>query len=111
LVDVAITSGVLGCQRPAASAFVATDELGDGEDRGRSGPGRVARSGGNEGVVVNPGDGSRDRRSTTPECSSPPQAMGVADEMCPLVAATPATGPEVAAMKVRRLGRTGLRSW
>jgi hypothetical protein len=39
LVDVAITSGVLGCQRPAASAFVATDELGDGEDRGRSGPG------------------------------------------------------------------------
>jgi hypothetical protein len=28
--------------------------------------------------------------------------------MCALVAATLATGPEVAAMKVRRLGRTGL---
>jgi len=35
--------------------------------------------------------------------------MGVADEMCALVAATLATGPEVAAMKVRRLGRTGLK--
>ena len=33
--------------------------------------------------------------------------MGVADEMCALVAATLATGPEVAAMKVRRLGGTG----
>jgi hypothetical protein len=53
LVDVAITSG---CQRPAASAFVATDELGDREDLGRSGPGRVAWSGGNEGVVVNPSE-------------------------------------------------------
>jgi len=30
--------------------------------------------------------------------------------MCALVAATLATGPEVAAMKVRRLGGTGLRS-
>jgi myo-inositol catabolism protein IolS len=29
--------------------------------------------------------------------------------MCALVAATLATGPEVAAMKVRRLGRTGLK--
>jgi hypothetical protein len=31
--------------------------------------------------------------------------------LCGLVAATLATGAEVAAMKVRRLGRTGLRSW
>jgi hypothetical protein len=30
--------------------------------------------------------------------------------MCALVAATLATGPEVAAMKVRRLDRTGLGS-
>jgi hypothetical protein len=30
--------------------------------------------------------------------------------LCALVAATLATGPEVAAMKVRRLGRTGLGS-
>jgi hypothetical protein len=29
--------------------------------------------------------------------------------LCALVAATLATGPEVAAMKVRRLGRTGLK--
>jgi aldo/keto reductase family protein len=29
--------------------------------------------------------------------------------MCALVAATLATGPEVAAMRVRRLGRTGLK--
>jgi hypothetical protein len=56
VVDVAITTGVLGCQRPAAPAFVAPDELGDSEDVGRSGPGRVARSGGNEGVVVNPSE-------------------------------------------------------
>jgi hypothetical protein len=35
--------------------------------------------------------------------------MGVADEMCALVAATLATGPEVAAMRLRRLGRTGLK--
>jgi hypothetical protein len=37
-------------------AFVAPDELGDSEDLGRSGPGRVARSGGNDGVVVNPSE-------------------------------------------------------
>src|SRR5215211_4739053 len=102
-----------GVNDRGASAFVATDELGDGEDRGRSGPGRVARSGGNEGVVVNPGDGSRDRRSTTPECSSPPQAMGVADEMCALVAATLATGSRAAWRRARRLcpspGRTTRR--
>jgi hypothetical protein len=107
VVDVAITTGVLGCQRPAAPAFVAPDELGDSEDLGRSGPGRLARSGGNDGVVVHPSDAERDRRSTTPEWSSPPLAMGGSDEMCPLVAATLATGAEVAAMKVRRLGGTG----
>jgi aryl-alcohol dehydrogenase-like predicted oxidoreductase len=35
--------------------------------------------------------------------------MHVSEMMCALVAATLATGPEVAAMKVRRLGRTGLK--
>jgi hypothetical protein len=49
-------------------------------DSGRSGPGRLARSGGNDGVVVHPCDGERDRRSTTPECSSPPLAMGGSDD-------------------------------
>jgi hypothetical protein len=29
---------------------------------------------------VHPSDGSRDRPSTTPECSSPPHAMGVSDD-------------------------------
>ena len=54
VVDVAITSGV---NDRLPGAFVAPDELGDSEDLGRSGPARVARSGGNEGVVVHPRDG------------------------------------------------------